>query len=231
MKKIYYILQFIFCISLVAIVSITSANAQDENLKLFPRYTLGTYFSFKAGVNGGNTPEGRQNGLSFNGIPDFGLIGYFPFDVEPDLGLLYDIGYNSYSFKMKSFSTDEKFTESFSYFSISARFFFTGFFLGFGINFPVRADFGATIDNSKLQTNYDVKLGWMYNVRTDEVGEFNVFVQGSYMLNGIFKDFGKDDPLKPYIPAVPPEEITNSFNPRAASLTIGINYMFNLYFQ
>jgi hypothetical protein len=47
------------------------------------------------------------------------------------------------------------------------------------------------------------------------------------MLTGIYKDYGKDDPLSKLAPAIPPDVITNKYNPHPASVSLGMNWLFN----
>jgi hypothetical protein len=189
---------------------------------------FGPYYSFKAGINGGNTPMGRQNAITFNGIPDFGALIIFPLGNSPNIGVALDLGYSTFSFGTKNFDTGEKYSETFSYVAFTPSMYFGGFLLGLSVGFPVAANWGANIDIDKLNIISDIRLNYTYILKADEVGSLGVFLQASYMLTGAFKDFGGDDPLKEYIPAVTPQTLNNYYNPRVVSLSLGVNYLFNM---
>jgi hypothetical protein len=214
------------------IISIFPSIAQDEfNEEQTSVYTrFGPYYAFKAGVNGGNTPLGRQNAVSFNGIPDFGAMLIMPIGGSENIGLGLDLGYTTFSFITKNYETGEKFTESFSYIAFAPNIYFSGFLLGLSVGFPVNADWGAKIDTDDLNIISDVRLNYTYFFKSDYIGSLGVYLQASYMLTGAFKDFSQGDPLKEYIPAVSPQVLNNNYNPRVVALSLGFTYLFNLDF-
>jgi hypothetical protein len=117
----------------------------------------------------------------------------------------------------------------FSYFIIAPSFNHLGFKIGMSIGIPVSADWeGRNINTNVLNTLYEVKAGYTYPLYFDQLGRLNVFVTVGYALNGIFKNYIKDDPIATTVPAIPPQIITNYYNPRPATIQIGFNFLFNV---
>ena len=211
---------------------IVTVKAQEE--RYFPP-ALGLTFAYKGGVNGFTNPLGRKNGIALNNIPDAGITTYLPLDFIYNLGMYIDLMYNTNTFLMKYNydGIEKKYANSdrmrFSYFSISPTFNHSGFNLGFNLGIPVSADWeGVIIANSKLNNLIEVRAGYSYPLYFDEVGRLNLFINASYALNGVYKNFVQDDPLKNTVPAYPPQIITNYYNPRPASIQIGVQFLFNL---
>ena len=207
-------------------------NARQE--RYFPP-ALGPTVAYKGGVNGFTNPQGRKNGIAFNNIPDVGITTYIPLDLIFNLGLYLDFMYNTNTFLMKyNYNPNKndymnKDRMRFSYFSISPTFNHAGFTIGFNYGMPVSADWeGVNIATSKLNNLIEIKAGYNYPIYFDEVGRLNLFINASYALNGVYKNFKEDDPLRNVSPAIPPQIITNYYNPRPASIQIGVNFLFNL---
>lgn len=220
MKKIF-ILIFAF------IIIVQNLFSQDEEFYNYP-LSLGPYLAFKAGINGGNIPMGRKNDYKINYLPDFGISSYIPLSETTSLGLVLNLGYSTYCYNIIRYKDDTTFSFRYSYLAFSSNVHFLGFILGLKFGVPISADFGPKIEISKLNTLLEVNLAWMYNLYATERGDLNIYIEGGYMLNGIYNNFANDDPLKNLIPAEPPEEITNRFNPRVVSLAIGLKYLFSL---
>jgi hypothetical protein len=220
------ILLFVFSL---LILQITGSFAQDFTIPVAKtNFQVGPYLGLKAGVNGGKNLDGRKNAFSFNGIPDFGASAFYYFDQDRTLGLACDLGMSSYTFGIKNIAGNKNFTEKFSYITLNPGFYFWRFVFGFNFGIPVSGSYGSDISTSKLSPLVELRLAGVIPVFSDETGTLNVNIQGGYMLTGVFKDFGQNDPLMTEIPPVPPQMITSSFNPRVVSLSVGISYLFNI---
>lgn len=207
---------------------ITTINAQEQVAGT--QFSIGPFLSVKAGVNGGNAPMGRQNAVHFNGLPDFGASGIIFLDNDRELGLGADLSYLTLSYRIEGYDVKKNFNLKYSYIALSPFFYFRGFSFGFNFGLPVNADFDADINTSILNPIVEVRLGALIPVMQDEDGSLNIIANASYTLNGLYKDFANDDPLLANIPANPEQNFTNKFNPRVVSVSVGINYMFNLAF-
>ncbi len=207
------------------IFAINIAKSQDN----YP-ISFGPQIAMKFGINGVETPLGRKNGVALANLPDVGATVYLPLSIEFPLGLSFDLRYAPYSFYIIEDATDYEYQHNFSYFLVNSSLLFKGISFGFSLGIPLSADAkGATINTDNLSMMTEVQIGYTYPVWHDETGRFNVFIKGSYFLSQMFNDFPKNDPMKLIIPEMPEEPITNNSNPRAASVFIGFNYLFNLY--
>jgi len=210
---------FIFLI-LVTIVTELSSQAN------YPP-SVGLNLAMKAGVSVVQTPVGRQNALSFNKLPDIGLSGYYPISENAPLGVVANIDFCNYSYIIKDYGNGNLYKNSNSYISFAPSLFFKGIMLGFGFGIPLSADVdGSSIDEGTINTLYDLRFGYSYDLYLDESARLSIYIIASYMLNHIFSDFETNDPMKLIVPQVENYIINNSHNPRAASLSIGISYYY-----
>ncbi|MGA2298136.1 MAG: hypothetical protein ABSG15_11365 [FCB group bacterium] len=216
MKKLIFLIAYFLFI-------ITQSYSQ-ENYPL----GMGLFLSLKSGVNGVASPAGRKNKIAFNGLPDFGITSYVPVGVETKLAFTFDLAYSTYAYSVISNDYQNRFTLRYSYLAFSPNIHFDGVIFGFNFGYPIAASYGATIDRKNLSLLAECRLGGIIPVYTDEKGRLNIVVLGGYMLTGIYKDFTKDDPLILSIPPEPYNLWTKAYNPRALSLSVGVNYTFNL---
>lgn len=219
MKKIIYLL----------IISFVVINLHAQEDELYP-LSFGPILSGKLGISGVDTPLGRKNGLAVSSLPDFGLIAYLPTNLNANLGALITAEYSSYSFLMNDVDREIDYQHNLHYVTFSASFYFDKFWLGFGAGLPMSADYeGIEIDSDMLAFMADVRIGFMYPIYYDEDARLNLFIEGAYMLTGIYDDFPSNDPMENVIPAKSQDPISPMFNPRAASVRIGFNYMFHFW--
>jgi hypothetical protein len=151
------------------------------------------------------------------------------------LALIVELGYSTYTYRidtypdmvLQDFAT-LKYNYRFSYITFAANLYFGGFTFGMNMGIPSSGSSGADIPTEKMSNLLEFRVGGIIPLFADETGNMNLTIHGGYMLSGIFNHFGTDDPLKGIVKSVPPEVVTDAFNPRAASLTIGFNYLFNL---
>jgi hypothetical protein len=220
MKKIIIFILF-------TAVSLQFAKAQDE--ELYP-LSIGPLLSGKLGISGVDTPLGRKNGLAVSPLPDMGITAYLPTNTYANLGALLSLEVSSYSFIMQDVDKETDYQHNLQYVTFSISFYFDKFWLGFGTGLNVGANYeGVEIDTDIINTMYDVRIGFMYPIYYDKDARLNVFIEGSYMLKGIYDDFVDKDPLKDIIPEKQDERITNIHNPRVAAVRIGFNYMFQFW--
>ena len=196
---------------------------------------LGPTLSWEGGVNGITTPRGRKNGFTMNKIPNAGLTLYLPLSLDWNLGLNLDLTYNNHSFLMKYNynSKKEEYMDKdrfqFNYVSIAPTFNHSGFNIGFSFGIPVGGIYeGIDIPAVQLNNLWEVKAGWTYPIYYDETGKLNFYISANYALNGVYKNFTQDDPLRDIVPAIEPQTITNYYNPRPAGVQIGFNFLFSL---
>jgi hypothetical protein len=216
----------------IIVYSISNLNAQVDYYEETEQelFRIGPYLQLKAGINGGLIPEGRQNAIAFNGIPDFGATCYVPLSLDSDLAATFDLGMSSYSFFIKNVHTGAKYQQKYSYMNLAMNFHLYYVLMGFNFGIPLSADMeGSEIASDQLQLMAEFRIGGIIPLMQDEDGSLNVMIYAGYMLTGIYSDFAQDDPLKNIIVEIPPDIITQKQNPRAISISIGLNYMFNFY--
>ena len=215
-------------ITLAVIISVCgNMAAQDAN---YPT-SIGPFLTIKSGLNGTMAPDGRRNTIAFNGLPDFGGTLYIPVHAEKKLGIVLELAYSTYAYQLKSTRTDDKYTMKYSYLTFSPNFYVNSIMLGFNFGYPVTADFsGANIKSSKLNFMAELRLAGMIPIIVDETGRLNAYIYAGYMLTGVYKNIATDDPMLLHLPinSVNTPKYTNEFNPRAISLAIGVNYLFNI---
>lgn len=221
MKKLLVTVFALFSISLFA---------QDEFVEYdnFPM-SIGPYLDYTLGINGVDTPEGRKNGIAMAALPNVGFTFYLPLSEESRLGMLYDLGLSNYAFNIEDVRDGTTYLHNFSYLNLAVQYYFHGLTTGFRFGTPLFADIDDNeIKTDNLNINAEFIIGGSFPIYYDETGSFTLYFRFGYMLNGIFDNFKEDDPLRGTIPAVPNYPIDNSFNPRAASFSLGFNYNFFL---
>lgn len=223
MKKIL-ILVSIFALVLPSALCLS----QDEEEINESRFELGLFFGFKGGVNGNYIPEGRKNAFGFNAVPDFGARAMFPLEESAKLSMSFDLSYSTYMYGVKNYYNNDFYTHKYGYIAFSPMFHFYEAFVGFNFGIPVNADFGEKIKTDYINTLAEFRMGAEFTVLGDAEGKVNVFAIAGYTLNGVYTDFSKHDPLLEIIPPESGQTITNKFNPRPLTLTIGLSYMFAL---
>ena len=212
MKNTYFLL-FI----LIAAVSVHAQNFQ---------LGAGPAFSMKGSVSYPTTPEGRQNGFALAKLPAFGISSYIPVSTKNKLGIVAGINYETYSYMINEFEGDD-FQNNHTYLTINPNFCFNWFLFGFNFGIPLSADYeGNEIKTGKMNTSIELIAGGHFNIYDDETGRFVFFFELGYMLNGIYDDYPKNDPLAGVAQVT--EMTEDKHNPRTGSVTLGFSYLFNL---
>lgn len=189
---------------------------------------IGLQASLGAGINGADIPLGRKNGVTINNVPNFGITSYYPISEDAPLGLTCDLEYMTYAYQIKDVATDEIYKHKYNYLYFNPSLYFHGFQFGFGFGIPLAASWNdVDISTDKLTMMSDFRMGYSYPLFADSTGRINMYISGSYMLSTIYDDFPKNDPLDGKITPEPTNPITDFYNPRAVTLIIGFNYIFN----
>lgn len=197
---------------------------------------LGPYVLLKVGVNGASTPQGSKSSINFNGTPDLGITAKWMFDRYSALGVVGDVGYSTYSFRIGPDNANEATNASTiifkpSYFTIVPSIYLSGFTLGVAFGIPVAYsvqsakgdDMSALFlaDTRDLTSPLiELRVGGMIPVVKSETGTLSILIQGGYMVTGMvngtywpkYRFMFKDD----------------GNNPKVISLGVGVNYLFNL---
>lgn len=209
----------------VLLLSALSTQAQDM--------MIGPFVSAKAGINAGKIRDGRKTSVNFNGLPDIGVTYYLPFGKGSTTGLNLDLAYSTYSYGTIIVGTngakDINFDDALNFISLSPMLNANGFLLGFNIGIPSggketlhaysftvlgqtfsKPDTSASINSSDMNMMLELRIGGMFKLVDSKSGQLNLVLLGGYQLNGL----AKND--------------TSDYNPHAASISLGLNYLFSL---
>ncbi len=176
--------------------------------------SVGPYLGLKGGVNAADVPQGTYNGFAFCNLPEIGVSSYFPFVNDVFFGGGLNLSYSTYGFLTKK--NEIKTTHQYNYFSFSPYLYAKGFILGMNIGIPL----GGTTDNKyqnievisdDFTTLVDLKIGGVITVYSNQVGRFNIVIEGSYSLSGLLND-----------------EFMDEYNYHPGQMWVGLNYMFNI---
>ena len=208
MKKIL-LLAVLFCAT-------TSLWAADSSYAP----AIGPYLALKGGVNAGSIPNGEKTGFAFNGIPDFGVTGYLPFSKSSIIGASLDLGYTTYailSAPSTNANDNNTFVAKVSYFTIVPTFdagaLTVGICFGFPMNSTATNNSGSiSVSNGtdSLGTIIEIRLGGMIPLVNAQLGRLDLLIQAGYMVTGMSSSS------------------STSNNPHAASISLGLNYLFAL---
>lgn len=206
--------RFLTVFAITLVVGASCASAQF--------LSIGPTLIFKAGVNAGNIPDGEKTGMNINVVPDFAVTGLLRFAKSSDMGATLDLGYTTYTYRMRpeseALASDRNtFVHSAPHFTIAPGLYFSGFQLGVAFGFPGDPSAESVDGSVKVSGSADnsaspaieVRVGGMVALWKHDDGVLNAVVHGSYLVTGLEKDGG-------------------NFNPTPASFGIGINYLFKL---
>ncbi len=195
------------------------SSFSESQTRLFP-ISLGPFISMKGCVNSVEPPQGFKNDFLFADMPDFGLSFYYPFGSEQNFGLTADISYLTVRYKLKLYANPNINAKlKYNYFTFGVGTYLSSFILSFNLAVPLGAKVDGSIlvpmgvyyplNDDDLATVFFLRLGGAIPLVADDNGRLNLLVYGDYFLTG----HSKND---------------SEFNPKVASLSLGISYMFNL---
>jgi hypothetical protein len=215
----------VFLILIITTSSILSYS-QTEKSNNYP-LSIGPFISLKGGVNAAGVPKGIKNGFNFNGIPDFGASLYVPFTEQSKFGMTADFAYSTYTYELELYDYPySKWSNEFSYFTISPNLHIFGFMFGFAIGIPLssktdNSNYSKYFHSSDLTTMFELRIGGMIPVYANETGRLNFIINSGYVINGIYKEKNINDFLNQM-------STSGSFNAHPAWISFGLDYLFNL---
>jgi hypothetical protein len=203
---------------LIITCSVTAGVAQN--------LLVGPGILFKAGLNAGDIPTGQKTTANVNFVPDINATAKFMFTKESAVGLLFDLGYNSVSYRMRPenetvANDNNTFVSKVGHLVLAPSLFLSGFTLGAGIGFPLSTSTVNVAGNTDVSdpslSNYsspyvEIRMGGMIEAMKNESGVLNIVIQAGYGVTGLAQSSNG---------AVP-------FNPRPVTFGIGVNYLFGL---
>lgn len=187
-------------------------NASSQ--EIFPM-SLGLFITGKGCVNTTDPPQGIKNDFQMSPLPDIGVAFYYPFSNDRNFGLTADLSYLTTAFKYKLYNNSSvNWRNEFHYFNIGIGTYLSGFFLSLNLGIPLSGKgsySGSSVydfETKDLSTVIQLRLGGAIPLMSDEVGRLNLLIFGDYNVNGVMAN-------------------DNNYNPRIASLSIGLSYLFH----
>lgn len=189
--------------------------------------SVGASVIAKAGINASDTPDKTKTDYNINAMPDLGVSVLYVFSKSSNTGLMLDLGYDSYSYKMKYYEANSLFdnlkeTHSITRFSIAPSIYLGGFQLGVAFGMPMgyqKLDINGNAtkdDKSLLNTTTEVRIGALIPVYRGKTSSVNLNIRGGYMLTETFANAQQ---------TVLPLTFHNS---KIASLGLGLSYYFTV---
>jgi hypothetical protein len=183
--------------------------------------SVGPYLGLKGGVNASGVPQGIKNGFTINSTPEIGISGYYPFVKDAFFGAGLDLSYLTNGFIIEKLSnwgwpSATKITYQYNYFAFSPYLYASGFILGFDIGLPLGGtltnnDNDQDVESDDMTFLFNARIGGIITVYSNDFGRFNIYIVGSYALNGTEKD-----------------NYSGDYNFHPGQIWLGLNYMFNL---
>ncbi len=190
--------------------------------------SVGATVVAKAGINT-NVPDGTKTDVNFNSLPDINASILYLFSNGSNTGINLDLGYDTYSFKMRpeNDAVSNDLTTSISTyhnFSIAPSLYLGGFQLGFAYGIPMgysEISVDGTRDNtSRIETTigkpsstFELRIGAVIPVVRGKSSSLNLNIRGGYMLTNMHSGGVIVD---------------DDFIPRAASIGAGLSYYFTV---
>jgi len=230
MNKILIILFLIF--SFTSLESQTRFNKKRSKNKTLKKiqFEIGANVSYKFSANGVNPIIGTQTDFSFIKIPDVSISSFFPISRKNKLATILDFGIQSYNYSLKDINTQEKYSHNFTYINFSPNIYIEGFLIGFNFGIPVSASWNSEdVNVDKLNTLVEFKVGGVYELYRTRKGRFMANFKLAFMLNDIFINYKKDDPLLNIIQNDDDYIRTNSSSPRTISISVGFTYYLYIF--
>lgn len=196
---------------------LSQANSQNLDDRCFTPFQVGLFFTGKGCVNTVEPPQGLKNDFQISKFPDLG--GKFTYQFQPNSStkLIFDVSYLSVYYKLKLYNNASvNWINEFHYLNFGLGFEFSSIFLSINLGIPTSGAFSSSSSTGKIDlkteemnTMIQLRLGGSIPIFTNDIGSFNFLIYGDYFLIGALTQ-------------------ESNYNPRIASLSIGLCYMFNI---
>ncbi|MFN8362043.1 MAG: hypothetical protein U0264_19215 [Candidatus Kapaibacterium sp.] len=166
---------------------------------------------------------------------DFGIVGKISL-VDIGMTAIFDGGYSTTSstIKLGSDATDnETYTTRVHYLNLSPMLNFKWFLIGGNFGLPLSATTTNASDtrsisaasSEEMRMKIELRLGATFPVVKNSNGNLNLVVLGNFMFTGLYGDTPYDNPGYAIL------HYSNLTNPRVWTLSLGVNYLFNIIDQ
>lgn len=197
--------------------------------------SLGPTIGYRGSINAANPGTGFVSGFALGDRPDLGLSSRFLFDQNIGIGFMVELEMSGYSYVSKLFdlsaTTDSNtYMTRHRYTTFAPSLYIGGFQVGVGLMYSTGEETKSLAKEKTYSPGtqstlaYELRVGGMIPVYKSDLGDLNLIVRASYMLDPHYSSsvFVHPDRILPDgKPAV-------ESNPQSASFSIGVNYMFSL---
>ncbi len=208
MQKLFYLLVILSSFHLY------SQNFEDDLYEL-KNIQLGIFITGKGCINTVEPPQGIKNDFQLSNVPDFGIKFSYRF-AGSNTKLFADLSYLSTYMKYKLYNNYSiNWTNEFHYINIGTGFEFSNFLISLNLGIPSSGKWGITqnfsinLETQDMSTMLQLRVGATLPIFKDVIGDLNFVIFADYYLVGALSQ-------------------ESNYNPRIASLSLGLNYMFNL---
>jgi hypothetical protein len=240
-------------LTLCALACFTQVRAQEESSAY--TFYVGPYLAAKGSIKT-SAAEGTKTGPAFNVPPDLGAQILAPIPGASWLRVGLDVGLATYSYESKQESNatdDNTLREKYQFVNVFPHLNLYGVVLGVNIGLPSSASAeslsgekravtgtlsqvgGMNVvvpdnptaegyDPSKyLATMLEFRIGGSIPLVTSSTGILNLNIMAGYTLNALFTN-GRN-----YLGAYEGTSYDETLNPRVASLSLGLSYVFGIH--
>jgi hypothetical protein len=240
-------------LTLCTVACFTQVHAQDDSSSY--TFYVGPYLAAKGSIKT-SAAEGTKTGPAFNVPPDLGAQILAPIPGASWLRVGLDVGLATYSYdsKPESNATDDNtIREQYQFINVFPHLNLYGVVLGVNIGFPSSASAQSLSGNTEsvygtvsqiggmnivvpddpdasgydpskyLATMLEFRIGGSIPLVSSSTGILNLNIMAGYTLNALFTN-GRN-----YLVAYEGTSYDETLNPRVASLSLGLSYVFGIH--
>jgi hypothetical protein len=198
----------------LAFFAVSQTFSAEFDEEFFP-FQIGAYITGKGCVNTVEPPQGVKNDFQLSKMPDIGVKFSYQFQPTSSSKVFAELSYLSIYYKQKLYNNSSiNWVNEFHYFNLGVGFEFSSMFLSLNLGFPSSGKWGIYVvpldlKTEEMNTMFQIRFGGAIPIFQNRIGSLNFLIFGDYFLVGALTQ-------------------ESNYNPRVASLSIGLNYMFNI---
>ena len=205
----------------LAFFAVSQTFSAEFDEEFFPFHQIGAYITGKGCVNTVDPPQGVKNDFQLSKMPDIGVKFSYQFQPTSSSKVFAELSYLSVYYKEKLYNNSSiNWINEFHYFNLGVGFEFSSMFLSLNLGLPSSGKSSSgkwgiyvvvppDLKTEEMNTMFQIRFGGAIPIFQNRIGSLNFLIFGDYFLVGALT-----------------QEL--NYNPRVASLSIGLNYMFNI---
>ena len=197
--------------------------------------SLGPTIGYRGSINAANPGTGFVSGFALADRPDLGLSSRFLFDENIGIGFMVELEMSGYSYVSKLFDLNARddsktYMTRHRYTTFAPSVYIGGFQVGVGLMYSTGEETKSLdkkntyFPGTQSTLAYELRVGGMIPVYKSDLGDLNLVVRASYMLDPHYSSSVYVHPDR----TLPDGKEAVRSNPQSASFSIGVNYMFRL---